>query len=136
MTLTVWKMAHSVKTSIVYLLDNASRRNLSAMIGAIVQSIWQDKTLTMSILLALVFFSVVSYTRSPWRKLPPGPQRLPIIGNTLQLTDKNWLLSRDCKERFGKSLVHPSDGMPSYMSLRKLQEKSCISMPLDSPPSS
>jgi len=42
--------------------------------------------------------------------LPPGPQHLPIIGNALHLMDKRWLISRDCKERFGELLIiYPGD---------------------------
>ncbi|KAI0248231.1 cytochrome P450 [Lactifluus subvellereus] len=68
--------------------------------------------LTTGILLALVTLFAVSYARSPWRKLPPGPRRLPVIGNALQLTDTNWLLSRNCKEDFGKSLTRLSGRVP------------------------
>ena len=52
-------------------------------------------------LLGLLVIFVIYYARSPWRKLPPRPRGLPIIGNALQLMDKNWLVSKDCKERFG-----------------------------------
>ena len=57
--------------------------------------------LTAGIVLGLTIVFVVAYTRSPWRKLPPSPRRFFIFGNALQLMDKNWLLSKDCKERFG-----------------------------------
>ena len=64
-------------------------------------AIREARTSTAGILLGLVVVFVVRYVRSPWRKLPPGPRGLPLIGNALQLMDMNWLFSMDCKDRFG-----------------------------------
>lgn len=75
---------------------------LRPLSAPIIEAIWESKTLTASIVLGLVIIFAVRYLRSPWRKLPPSPRRLPIIGNALQFTDKSWLLSKDCKERFGE----------------------------------
>ena len=69
------------------------------------KEIWEARTLTAGTLLGLVIILVVRYVRSPWRKVPPSPRRFPIIGNAHQLMDKPWLVSKDCKERFGKSLI-------------------------------
>ena len=69
------------------------------------ETTWDVMTFTVGAVLALVTIFAVRYTRSPWRKLPPSPRGLPILGNALQLMDKKWLFSRDCKERFGESLI-------------------------------
>ena len=67
-----------------------------------VNAIWETRTLTAGILLGIVIIFIVNYIRSPWRRLPPSPRGLPVLGNALQLRDKSWLLSKDCKERFGE----------------------------------
>ncbi|KAI9454045.1 cytochrome P450 [Lactarius psammicola] len=88
---------------------------LSLMKETIIKSILEDRTLVMGILLALFIVFVVSYARSPWRKLPPSPRRTPIIGNVLQLLDKNWLFSKDCKVRFGEIMYLDAVGSPTIV---------------------
>jgi hypothetical protein len=97
------------------------------------KAIVETKTLMASIVLGLVVIFTVGYSRSPWRKLPPGvPWRLPILGNALQLRDKTWMLSKDCKERFGE-LTPLYAQVDTNICLRKLQERSCTLTVLGSP---
>ncbi|KAH9992003.1 cytochrome P450 [Russula compacta] len=56
---------------------------------------------TFLLLILLWGLCCLRYTRSPWRKLPPGPPGLPILGNIRQLNDKRWLTSRECKGTYG-----------------------------------
>ena len=74
---------------------------LGSLSTSTIKAIRDNTTLTAGFVLGLVIIVAVNYSRSPWRKVPPSPQRLPIVGNALQLRDKSWLLSKDCKERFG-----------------------------------
>jgi hypothetical protein len=99
--------------------------------ASVIKAIWETKTLTAGIVLGLVVIFAVGYVRSPWRKLPPSPRRLPILGNALQLRDKSWLLSKDCKERFGELIDFMPSGM--LMCAAELQERLCTLMGLDSP---
>ena len=56
-------------------------------------------TSLLSILLLRLWY--LRYARSPWRKLPPGPRGLPMLGNIKELNDKRWLKSPECKETYG-----------------------------------
>ena len=49
----------------------------------------------------LIIVLAVQYVKSPWRKVPPGPKGLPILGNALQLRDRGWMFEKDNKKKFG-----------------------------------
>jgi hypothetical protein len=57
----------------------------------------------LGLIAALVVILVAQYARSPWRKVPPGPKGLPILGNVFQLRNKSWMFGRECKQNFGSS---------------------------------
>src|SRR6266404_2162791 len=64
------------------LLDSSNMSHVPELLTEIiVKPILEDRTLTTGILLALLIVFLIKYARSPWRKLPPSPRRVPVIGN-------------------------------------------------------
>ena len=59
----------------------------------------------------LVVILVARYLRSPWRRVPPGPKGLPILGNALQLKDKSWMFGKEYKRNFGLLNFFLADSM-------------------------
>ena len=89
---------------VVSALDGVTSRFMLARVlnVLIVKTTREARTFTAGAILGLVVIFAVYYSRSPWRKLPPRPRGLPLIGNALQVMDTKWLISKDCKDRFGE----------------------------------
>jgi hypothetical protein len=66
-------------------------------------SLLQPLTPRLGLIVTLAIILVAHYLRSPWRRVPPGPKGLPILGNALQLRNKDWMYGRECKQNFGLS---------------------------------
>jgi hypothetical protein len=66
--------------------------------------VWELATthVGLAVGLGLAVILVVRYSKSPWRRVPPGPRGLPLLGNILELQDKDWLFRRDCKQKYSK----------------------------------
>jgi hypothetical protein len=86
-------------------LDNLSIRG-------VIEISQLDLVLTFSTAICISIFLTAHYLQSPWRKLPPGPRGLPLLGNALQLRSQQWLTFMKWKQEFGWSrsrCVNPSD---------------------------
>jgi hypothetical protein len=64
----------------------------------------QHQSLVSGIAFGLVISLTIRYFQSPWRKLPPGPRGLPLIGNALEMRSKQWFNFTTWKRQFGPLL--------------------------------
>ena len=61
----------------------------------------QCPVLAFGATVGFVIFLATRYLQSPWRKLPPGPRGLPLLGNVLELRSHMWLIFVKWKKEFG-----------------------------------
>ncbi|ETW77818.1 cytochrome P450 monooxygenase 60 [Heterobasidion irregulare TC 32-1] len=62
--------------------------------------------------IVFVAYRLVKHTRSPWRKLPPGPRGLPIIGNVFLPRNQQWLMFTEWKKSYGALVYLNMAGQP------------------------
>lgn len=60
--------------------------------------------ISLGIVSGLTLILALRYRSSPWRRVPPGPPGVPLLGNTLQLKGEQWLLFSAWRKTYGNYL--------------------------------
>ncbi|THH17465.1 hypothetical protein EW146_g3339, partial [Bondarzewia mesenterica] len=104
-------VGYSNKASVPILFFNMVFSNIPSM-SMVVDELLLHKPLIIGCFFTLFVLTTIRYIRSPWRKVPPGPRGLPIVGNIMQPNSKQWLTFIDWKETYGDVVYFSVLGQP------------------------
>ena len=62
--------------------------------------------------LGFILWFITKYAQRAFRRLPPGPKGLPLVGDLLHIADQDWLASPQRKDEYGN--------IPQYQCLYSL----------------
>lgn len=79
----------------------SSRYSFYNLDDDVLRMIHERAVLTAGIVAGIATILIVNYFKSPWRRLPPGPPGLPIIGNALQLVGEPWIKFSAWRKEYG-----------------------------------
>ncbi|VDC05972.1 unnamed protein product [Peniophora sp. CBMAI 1063] len=71
----------------------------------LLETLSEHTVLAVGLSAGISLILTVRYLNSPWRKLPPGPPGMPILGNALQLMGDQWLQFSAWRQEYGMHSV-------------------------------
>ena len=83
------------------MIHGAFPPSLLSWISRVDEILKLNKTLALGTALVISLTILVRYIRSPFRKLPPGPPGVPILGNALSLRTAQWKAFMEWKKKYG-----------------------------------
>ncbi|VDC01456.1 unnamed protein product, partial [Peniophora sp. CBMAI 1063] len=94
------------------MLPFVSRAGVLTAHDQVIDALYHYPVVSLGVIVGLTTVCLVRYIRSPWRKLPPGPPGLPLIGNALQIAVQPWFKYSEWREIYGDVIYLNAVGKP------------------------